>query len=238
MTTLEKLDAKMADISTTANKKLEEIPASVQGAWSTAITNAKAELKATRAEYRQVLLHNAVAILVGGDSAKVTEFVTLAKDEGGIVVDAAALYERLAQGVEPTLGDRRMWGIHQSHMLHKTLQEVMTELNLTELPMPARTPDVVVESHQDLVAHIRKLIVDGVGNELNALYVEEETAKRAFEIRYIGSTAPVLIVNAEAGEATALAKSFGKGEASVTVNSDDEINKDFLVKTLKKIRKK
>ncbi len=45
-------------------------------------------------------------------------------------------------------------------------------------------------------------------------------------------------MNAVATEASELAKSFGKGETSVTVNSDDEINKDFLAKTLKKIRKK
>lgn len=238
MTQLEKLDTKMADLSATANKKLDEIPASVQGAWSSAIRSAKDELQGVRAEYRQVLLSNAVAILVGGDSAKVTEFVALAKEEGGIVVDATALYERLAEGIEQTLSDQRQWGIHQSHMLHKLLQEVMTELNLTELPMPARTPDVVVPTLQDVVDHVRHLIVDGVGNELNALYLEEETAKRAFEIRYIGSTAPVILVNAQANEAAALAKSFGKGEASVTINSDDEINKDYLAKTLKRIRKK
>jgi hypothetical protein len=104
--------------------------------------------------------------------------------------------------------------------------------------MPARSIEVVLPTYQDVVDHIRKLIVDGVGNELNALYLEEEVAKRAFEIRYIGVMAPVLLVNAQANEATALAQSFGKGELSVTVNSDDEITKEFLAKTLKRIRKK
>ncbi len=238
MTTLEKLDEKMATLSVTANKNLEEIPASVQGSWAYAIRSAKDELKAVRAEYRAVLLRNAVAILVEGDKAKVGEFVALAKAEGGIVVDASALYERLANGIEPSLSNQRTWGIQQTHMLHKLLQEVMTELNLTELPMPARSFDAVVPTFQDVVDHCRKLLVDAVGGELNSLYLEEEIARRAFEIRYIGSTAPVLIVNAHKSDIGPLAKSFGKGEASVTVNSDDEIDKDFLAKALKRIRKK
>jgi hypothetical protein len=235
---LEKLDKKMADLKVLANKNLEEIPASVRGAWSTAVRNAKDELKDVQDEYRTLLLRNAVAILVGGDAVKAAELAALAKDEGGIVVDANALYTRLAQTIEPTLSDQRMWGVQQSHMLHKGLQEVMTELNLTELTMPARTPDVSVPTFDDVVEHVRVLIVDGIGNTLNALYVQDEAAKRAFEIRYIGTTAPVLVVNAREKEAAAIAKGFGKGDASMTVNSEDEINKDYLTKALKKLRKK
>jgi hypothetical protein len=238
MTQLEKLDEKMAQLSTTANMKLEDIPSNVQGAWASAIRSAADELKEVRAKYRSVLLRNAVAILVNGDEAKVGEFVALAKDEGGIVVDATALYARLAKSIEPSLSEQRTWGVQQTHMLHKLLQEVMTELNLTELPMPARSLDTVVPTYQDVVNHCRKLIVDGVGNVLNALYLEEEVARRAFEIRYNGVMAPVLLVNAQADEASALAKSFGKGETAVLIANSDEINKDYLAKTLKKIRKK
>jgi hypothetical protein len=238
MSTLEKLDAEMASLKEKAEKKVEELPASVQGAWSTAVREAKDKLKAVRAQYRSVLMRNAVAILLSGDQAKVAEFAALANEEGAIVVDATALYSRLAKGIEPTLSDQRTWGIHQSHMLHKLLQEVMTELDLTELPMPARAQDIIVPTFNDVVAVVRKVIMEGVGGELNALYLESEVAKRAFEIRYIGVTAPVLLVNADANEATALAKSFGKGETSVTVNSDDEINKDYLSKVVKKFRKK
>jgi hypothetical protein len=131
MTQLEKLDEKLAHLSVTANKKLEELPTSVQGSWAAAIRTAQEEIKAVKAQYRAVLLRNAVAILVGGDSVKADEFVALAKEEGGIVVDATALYQRLASRVEPTFSDARTWGIHQSHMLHKVLQEVMIELDLT-----------------------------------------------------------------------------------------------------------
>jgi hypothetical protein len=238
MTSLEKLDTKMAALGEIANKKLEEMPASVQGSWGAAIRNAKDELKAVQSEYRGTLLRNAVAILVNGDKVKAAQFVALAKEEGGIVVDANALYERLAGPIEQTFSDIRTWGIHQSHMLHKLLQEVMADLSLNELPMPARSQDTVLPTHGDVVEHVRKLIVEGVGNELNALYIEQEAARQAFAIRYTGVTAPILLVNASAEEASALAKGFGKGELAVTINSDDEINKEYLAKTLRKQRKK
>jgi predicted nucleic acid-binding protein len=237
MRTLKELNKELAEVEKTAAMNIEEIPASVRGGWTTSIEKAKTDLKALRAAYKKVLLSNGVAIFLTGDSAKVTELAKLADEEGGIVVDANALYERLAKEVEQTISDQRSWGIHQVHKFHLALQEVMHEVGLSELPMPSRDTMPLVKTFQDVVDHIRSVLRAAVGDQLNAIYIEAQAAKRAFEIRYIGVMTPVLIAGAKDGEFHQLSKSFGKGTATVNVLASDEVNKEFLGKALKQIRK-
>jgi hypothetical protein len=238
MKTLEKLSAELDETEKDAAIIVDELPPNVRGGWATKVTEAKEALPRLKAQYRATLLRNAVAIFVNGDKAKVAAFAKLADEEGGIVVDASDLYTRLAKEVELTLGDQRSWGIHQVHKFHLALQEVMHDLGLNQLPMPSRGEMPLVPTFDDTVAHIRHVLRDAVGDELNSLYIEEATAKRARAIRYIGVMAPVLIVGAQPDEQNVLAKSFSKGRAKVVVKAEDEINKEYLTETLKRIRKK
>lgn len=238
MTTLEKLTEELTETEKTAALDPEILPWQTRGAWAMAIGEAKTRLETLRAQYKALLMRNAVAIFVDGDSAKTAEFAKLVDEENGIVVDANALYDRLTKEVELTLGDQRSWGIHQTHKLHLALQEVMHELKLTSLPMPSRGELPLVPTSADTLKHIRNVVNGATSGELNALYVLNDIAKRALEIRYIGVVAPVLIVGAQADEQSVLARSFGKGDAKLTINSDDEVNKEYLVKALKRIRKK
>jgi hypothetical protein len=115
----------------------------------------------------------------------------------------------------------------------------MHEVGLTQMSMPSRQEMPLVPTFQDTINHIRSIIRDAEGDDLNTVYVKELVAKRAFAIRYTGLLAPVLMVNALADEHNALARIFGKGgDVKVAVKSDDEINEEYLAKTLKRIRKK
>lgn len=238
MKNLEKLNTELAEVEKTAQINPEELPPQTRGAWTTAIVEAKAKADGLRREYRTMLLRNAVAIFVNGDKAKLVEFAKLADEEGAIVVDASALYTRLAKDVEPTVGDQRSWGIHQTHKLHLALQEVMHELGLTSMPMPSRGEMPLVPTFDDTVAHIRTIVRGATGDDLNNLYIQAVVVRRALAIRYIGVMAPVLIVGALDDEQAALAKSFGKGEMKVVVVATDEINEDYMSKVIKRIRKK
>lgn len=238
MKTLEQLSAALDETEKDAAIIVDELPPQTRGGWATKVAEAKEALPRLKAQYKDMLLRNAVAIFVNGDQGKVTEFAKLADEEGAIVVDATALYTRLAKEVELTLGDQRSWGIHQVHKFHLALQEVMHDLGLTSLPMPSRGEMPLLPTFNDTVAHIRHVLRDAVGDELNSLYVQDAAAKRARSIRYIGLTAPVLIVGAQADEQNVLAKAFGKGKAELSVGAEDEINKEYLAKSLKRIRKK
>jgi hypothetical protein len=232
------LSTAIENAAAVANKRLEDLPSSVQGGWATAIAEAKTKLKTLKGEYKSALLRNGVAILLEGDALKISEFVKLVRDEGeGLAVDAGALYRRLAEGVEPTFSDSRQWGVQQTYKLTLELKDVMEGIGLTELPMVDRKVMPVLPTTEDVANHIRTIVREVAGDELNRLYIEEMALKEAFEIRYTGTLAPVLILNANADEAANLAKSFTQGTTRVTLKEEDEINKKFLYNAFKEANK-
>lgn len=237
--TLEELSKNIIATEKVANMDVEEIPPPTRGAWGTKITEAKARLAELTGQYRGLLLRNGVAIFLNGDPDKAQQFAALVRSEGeGLVADANALYTRLAKDVEPTLAEAtvRQWGTTQTHRLHLALQEVMHELKLTAIDMPARDQPMV-PTFNDVVDNIRRLIRNSNGDEMNRLYVEEQAAKDALAIRYMGSLAPTLILNASDDEKNVLGSGFAKGMATVTVSSEDNIDKEFLIKTFKQVNK-
>lgn len=246
MSNLEELMKKIERVSADANKDLNELHASVRGGWAARIGEAKEELKKLRGEYKAALLANGVAIFLVGDSAKTVEFGKLIHDSGeGLVVDASALYKRLAAAVEPTFDDsmrQRQWGIAQTHRLHIALQEVMSEIGLVEIPMPDVTKNPVLKTPEAVVDHVRDIVRMSCGDAFNSFYMGEQAVKAGLKIRYMGVLAPIAILNAKDEEVAGLAISFAKGSALVPINEDDKINKEFLTRAFtevnKKIRKK
>jgi len=237
MSTLEKLFEDYEATAKTAAINIEEMPAATRGGWGSRVREAQDHLKEVRAEYKKTLLKNAVAIFLEGDAAKIEAAVALARDNGGVVIDANALYERLAKPAEATLSEARQWGVAATHRLHLGIQEVMYETGLNEVTMPASELPYVA-TYQDVVAHVKHLIRNAVGDQLNRFYVEESLARAAIEIRYTGVTVPVLVVNAEPSEQATIAASFLKGNTSMKIEATDEVDKDFLSKLLREAGKK
>lgn len=239
MSDLETLGAEIQRVAKTAATNLEDIPWQTRSAWGISIEEAKARLGSLKKAYREAILKNGVAIFLEGNAEKAAEFAKLIRESGeGLVVDASALYERLAKGVNGTMGDTRQWGVHQSAKLNRDLQEVMHEIGLKDMPAPTRKDMPVLPKYEDVVAHVRGLIRDTCDDTLNALYIAEQALKGAIEIRYTGSVAPVAILNATDEERYGVAKSFAKGSATVTMKADDEIDKNYLVKTFKDVNKR
>lgn len=234
----EKLSKELEIVTATANRDIEAMHFSVRPTWAVAIQNAKDRLVVLKALHKEALLQNGVAIFVEGDKEKVSQVISQMSANGGITVDASELYTRLANEIEPTLSDARTWGVAQTHKLHLGLQEVMSELGLSEMPMPARDSMPVVKDPAATAAHVKEVIHGAMGSSLNALYVEAQAAKTAFEIRYIGVTAPVLIYNAAQDEEGDLGKSFAKGSVKAPVSATDEVNEEFLGKLMKDVSKR
>src|SRR5688572_18009735 len=238
MTALDKLVAEIDKVSKTAKKNLEDLPVAVRGGWSGAITEAKAKLKELEEQYKTLLLKNGVAIFLKGDPSKVAEFVKLFRDEkDGPVVDANALYNRLTDPVVMTLPEGRgvEWGVAQTHRLHLAIQEVMHDLGLSEMPMPARDVPAFIKGRDDVFAHVRRLVRSATNNDLNKLYMEKQLTDQARLIRYTGVMVPVAILNAGDDETFDLGRAFGKGSSTVSLTQEEEINKEFVTKYMKDI---
>jgi hypothetical protein len=54
----------------------------------------------------------------------------------------------------------------------------------------------------------------------------------------MNSVVPVAILNAEKDEVDGLGKVFAKGSATVIISSDDNIDREFMIKTFKDINKR
>jgi hypothetical protein len=239
MNTLEKITTDLDRVEKTATINLDDIPQATRGSWGNAQREAKEQLNALKSSYRDALFGNAVAILMNGDPGKIDEYVKLVRDGGeGLSVDANALYDRLAKSVEETVGGSRQWGVTQTQRLHLALQGVLHEVGLTEMPMPAKDSMPFVATYGDVLAHVRQIVRDAVGDSLNRVYIENAVIKQAREIRYIGVMVPVLVTNARSDEADNLTRSFAKGNTFVNLNTEDVIDKEFLVKSFKDINKK
>lgn len=238
MNALEKLAAEIKKVADTANKNLEDLPVAVRGGWQGAITEAKAKLKDLEEQYKVLLLKSGVAIFLKGDPSKAAEFAKLIRDENeGLAVDASALYNRLTDPVVMTLPEGRgvEWGVAQTHRLHLAIQEVMHDLGLSEMPMPARDVPAFIKGRDDVLAHVRRLVRGATSNDLNKLYLEKQLADQARLIRYTGIMVPVAILNAGDDEVYDLGRAFGKGSSTINFTQEDVINREFLNKSFKDI---
>ena len=239
MSTLESLSKEIEMTKRIANIKVEELPSATQGGWGTRIRQAQDKLQELNAKFQEVMLQNGVAIFLYGQPQKVKDFIDLAHAEGdALAVDACLLYERLAEDVELTMSTSRVWGIAQTHRLQLSLHKVMEEVDLTELPMPARAPENVMATHDDVMVSVRDVIRRSSGDMLNRLYCVKQAMVDAAKTGFTGAVVPVLAVGAQSNEREGLSSAFVKGSAVVEIDDKDEVNRDFLIKTFKEVNRK
>lgn len=225
-------------METAASKNLEDIHPYVRAGWAAQIEQAKTKLSGLKREYQEALIKGAVAIFLEGDAEKVREVARQVTDGGGIALDAHALYERIADAIEPSISEARTWGVQQVYLLHTALMEVMKELDVTEMQMPDRSLEKVVPDRVATVAHIQQIVRDVGGDHLNRLYVERQVAVRAEAVAFSGSTAPVFLYAANSDEVAFLSNDFGKGSGTIAVDAKDEVNKEYLTQLMKEANKK
>lgn len=243
MNNLKSLEKELDENEKVAAMNIDDIPARTRGGWASRIAEAKEKANKLVDEYQAALAANSVAIFVYGSSAKTSEFEKLVRETGGLLVDADALYNRLTNAVWATIPDgvqSTEWGVQQTYRLQMTLQEVMHELKIKELEMPARADSVVLKDKEAALNYIRRvtkdLVVYGAPNvTLNRFYLNQEMYRAARVIRYKGNIAPVFIMNAAQEDAPKLAYGFGKGVSAVTIADGDTIDTEYLKKTIKEI---
>lgn len=241
MNNIKQLAEDIQKTSQIAHTNLEDVNPAVRAGWGATIENAKVRLKDLEQKYSQLIAKNSAAIFLTGNAEKVAEFAKLIRDEGeGFVVDAQALYNRLAHQVVVTLPQDRgsEWGVAQVYRLHTTIQEVMHEVGITELPMPDRTEAPFVKGYDQVLTHVRKIVRGACGDLLNKLYVERELVRQALEIRYTGVMVQVIVVNAQDGDIYDLGRMFGLGTHTVELADDTEVNDDFMRSVFEEATKK
>lgn len=239
MSQLEEILNKLDDAKRTAalNPDAPEYSRTRSGI-ETAVREAKIEAKKLSKEYETAVLGSGVAIFLFGSPEKTKAFGDLVAEMGeAVVVDASAMYKRIATSVALTLGPSREFSSTQALAVSTRVQDVANELDLRLNKRLFTTDTPVLPTFEDVVDHVRKIIRAQLGDTLAAEYLKRNLALEAEKIRYMLSVAPVIILNATEDEFNGLGHMFGKGTAAVNVNGDEEINKEYITQTFQTVQK-
>jgi len=204
-----------------------------------AVRQAKERLGKLKEEYAKAVQGNGVAIFLFGSPEKCATFSKLVEDLGeAVVIDASEMYStKFLPVLEGSIGPTRQWNSNQVSIMHRLLAEVSKDLNVfltrsLKLPAQAELPN-----KEATLNFIRDTIRNQLGDDFNVEYLKKVVAREGLKIRYMGSVAPVIVLNSTPEESVGLGQIFGKGKANVTITDEDEVNKEFIEKTFKTVQK-
>lgn len=198
-----------------------------------AIRAAKDKVDALEKQYQAELLKNGVAIFLDGPQA-----TALAAHAGVLAVDAEALYRRVAELVDPTLGSSRTFTANQASRALTELRNIGVELHIASMKQMDFGPAAEVPTLSDTLAIIRKGVRNALRDDLNRMYIEAALVRQALSLKFTGNSAPVFILNAIPEEREGLASLFGKGFTTWTVRADVEVNSDYILKLIKEVNRR
>lgn len=181
---------------------------------------AKKNLPALKAKYLDYLQDAALVMVLSGTQNSQTKFAEIAAEEGNTVtVDAKALYLKLSEGIEESLGYTREFGVTQLSLVINGIRDICLDLGIRETDRPRHLEQVVVLTQADIVDHIRKIVRESDSDFLNVKYMSNTLLQQGLSKRYNQSVVPVVIMNASEEEAKALSQFWSKPYANVQVPS-------------------
>lgn len=224
------------DTKALAELNLDDVPSNVRPGRESQKRNAIADLREVKISYGTALMKAAFAVILQGPGT--ADFVKLAEEEAEVlVVDAAGMYQRIADRLGPTMSDTRTFGVSQFGGLIQELRNIASELGVNSMPSPQWSEPVNVGDAQGLLNHVRTVVDSSAGPELLALYVKRQLTDAGIEEGSDKNTVPVLITGLnEASAANLLTKAFAEGR-SLLVPTTADVNKEFVLDTFNKIKK-
>lgn len=202
--------------------------------------DATTELDTIKKDYEATLKETAFGIILLGDPAEMEKFAKFCADECHTLnVAADGFYDRICESVEPSIGDRKTFGTSQLGLMIRALDTIGRELGARNIPLPQIDDLVHVKNREELRAYVRHLIrKTGIGDTLNAAWIQKETTKRALEIRYSRPVVPVVLTGATEEEASTLQSTLFSGTSFIVPVNKENSDPDSILKCLGEIRTK
>ena len=230
----------LKDATEDAALDLDSVPWVSRGGFEVAKREAKDALPRLRSEYSDRIFSNAIFFYPVGNEEKCQQFAAVASQVGGtFTVDAQAVYQILAQKVEPTLGQRREFAVQQFTVMNDGIDDIMRaapgQVDVT-VPTSALKNLDAVPTFEALVAFIRNMVESERGKALVKLDVVRSVTDQAVSARFDAKTLAVVVLNTDEETRSALAS--GNRAAVVDVDSTEEITKAFAIKVFKEASSK
>lgn len=202
--------------------------------------DAAIELESLKKDYEATIKSLAFGIFLLGDDEPIQTFSKFCKEECGTLnVSADGFYDKICDTVEPSIGDRKTFGISQLSLLIRALSEMGRELNVRSIPTPQIDDLVHVKTREELRIYVRQLIrKTGMGDTLNAAWIQKDTTRRALEIGYSRPVVPVILTGATEEEVATLQATLFSGPSFVVNVTKENCDPDSILKCLGEIRAK
>lgn len=215
-----------------AKKDLDSVPVTSRPGWGIAIRQAKDKLPSLRAEYLTRILKNSVGFFVDGDDAKALKFSEIAAKNGAFVVDAAAIFNALADKVQASIGGRKEFSVTQISLLDSALKDLLTSAGYDgRLERVTMASLQVVSTRERLVSYIRELVVNSNGFTASVIAAQSALLAQALKDKFDGKVLVVVVRNASSVDRAGLAGLFTR-TAKVDVDAVDEIDERFARDTI------
>jgi len=148
-------------------------------------------------------------IFATGDSEAIKKTAEFLTANGGIVVNAAGIYQAVADDIEKNIGAERIFQTTQFATLISHIRDIGNNYNLSEISSP-NYQEKLLPDYKSIVTHARDLVRSSSGDTLNVLVLRRQLVDAVIDRGLSGKTIPVLVTNTIPAERTALAPLFSK----------------------------
>ena len=229
---MKELIQKYKDTETVAGHDIYLSPPHLRAGHEMNVRQARIALKTIRQSIMDsVFPERAVAIFATGDSEKIQEVASFLRKNQAAVIDAGEFYDNLAEGMEPSFGPERRFGMTQYSILLRTFQEAAATHSLDTGKQPEPVASNCYDKNQT-VDLCKKLVRTAVGDKLTDLILKEQTVKQVLVNSISSDTIPVLVFNFSPEEVEGLSSSFKK-TVHFSFDSEFKVNKANVLKVLK-----
>lgn len=164
------------DIKTTtkeANIKYDDVPYAARGAYGIKIREAQDKLPSLKEELKQAIIPNKLtAVFATGSKRTINEVSNFIQENGGITLNASALYDSVTDAVEATYGTHRTFGVTQFVAMMNQLRTIAADLGCEVFqPDFKGSMEIVCKTKQDTLAHVREIIKKFISDELNRKFL-------------------------------------------------------------------
>jgi hypothetical protein len=220
---------------------LEAVPPQTRASMTSMVRASQEKLAGLKAEYFNRVRASSLGMFLFGEAPRVAAFTEIASTEAGVfLIQGDALYQRLADKIEPSFGHTREFGSSQLGMLIDELK--LIERKELDIARPWRMPEMkairAIKDRIELVSYIRQLVQSAVGDDLLRLYLNQKVNQAAYDVQFAGKLLPVAIVGLDPTEVSALTALFTNAiTVEVGTSEDGEVTKDYVLNRLSAVRK-
>ena len=234
MRKLEEIVKDINDAYEAMNRDLTKIPIAGRTGFIMAANQAKQNMPALKKEYEQTLFNKSIVFFPEGTSEEQNKFAELAVKLGkAIIVDAKSMYRGYATLIAPTVGHHKQFTIQQLTKLEMLMQETCLLLNLERANYPVINGDNTVNTHDELVNFISRMVTESNGYNLTVPYLRNLISNRALDTKFNSKVLLVVVLDADENLQNNLETSFTKSFTTTLSDVEEDKQEDFVNKTLR-----